>query len=427
MKRHLLLFLLPLLVLCAKADPVEIDGIYYTLYEKGKTAEVTNNPHTYKGSVSIPEKVTYNNVDYSVTSIGERAFENCSGLTSVVIPDSVTSIGEAAFANCSSLTSVNIPNSVTSIESGAFISCSGLTSITIPNSVTSIGLQAFYGCSGLTSVYISDLEKWCNIKFDHWANPLMNAHHLYLGKKEIKDLVIPNSVTSIGDGTFEGCSGLTSVTIHNGVTSIGESAFDGCSGLTTVTIPNSVTSIGIFAFFGCSGLTSVTIGNSVTYIGEGAFRRCSGLTSINIPNSVTYIGEGAFISCSGLTTVTIPNSVTSIGEKAFANCTNLADVYCYAENVPFTDNNVFYHSDIEYTFLHVPAGSIDAYKAKSPWNQFMNIVAIDATVIESIESVAAEPFDVYDMSGRKVLTQVTSLDGLPNGVYIINGKKMIIK
>ncbi len=427
MKRHLLLLLLPLLVLHANADPVEIEGIYYTLYEKGKTAEVTKNPSKYKGSVSIPEKVTYNNVDYSVTSIGKVAFGICSGLTSVTIP-----------------------NSVTSIDGGAFYECSGLTSITIPNSVTSIGLEAFYGCSGLTSVYISDLEKWCNIKFDHWANPLMNAHHLYLGKREIKDLVIPNSVTSIGDGTFEGCSGLTSVTIHNGVTSIGESAFDGCSGLTTVTIPNSVTSIGKFAFFGCSGLTSVTISNSVTYIGEGAFRRCRGLTSINIPNSVTYIGEGAFISCSGLTsvtipnsvtsigaetfssckgltTVTIPNSVTSIGEKAFANCTNLADVYCYAENVPFTDNNVFYHSDIEYTFLHVPAGSIDAYKAKSPWNQFMNIVAIDATVIESIESVAAEPFDVYDLSGRKVLTHVTSLDGLPQGLYLVNSKKILKK
>jgi hypothetical protein len=228
MKRHLLLLLLPLLVLHANADPVEIEGIYYTLYEKGKTAEVTKNPSKYKGSVSIPEKVTYNNVDYSVTSIGKVAFGICSGLTSVTIP-----------------------NSVTSIDGGAFYECSGLTSITIPNSVTSIGLEAFYGCSGLTSVYISDLEKWCNIKFDHWANPLMNAHHLYLGKREIKDLVIPNSVTSIGDGTFEGCSGLTSVTIHNGVTSIGKSAFDGCSGLTTVTIPNSVTSIGKFAFRGC--------------------------------------------------------------------------------------------------------------------------------------------------------------------------------
>jgi len=254
-----------------------------------------------------------------VTNIGQNAFSGCSGLTSVtinsnailsktytsssnlsnifgsqvqqyIIGNSVTSIGERTFYNCSGLTSITIPTSVTSIGGSAFYGCSGLTSITIPNNVTSIGDWAFYGCSGLTSI------------------------------------TIPNNVTSIGDWAFYGCSGLTSVTIPNSVTSIGWSAFRGCSGLTSVTIPNSVTSIGWSAFYGCSGLTSITIPNSVTSIGEYAFNGCSGLTSITIPNSVTSIGDGAFKGCSGLTSIDIPNSVTSIGQDAFSGCSKLKKV-----------------------------------------------------------------------------------------------------
>jgi hypothetical protein len=257
------------------------------------------------GGLVIPQAVTENSVEYSVTSIGDGAFCGCSGLTTVTISNSVTSIGQAAFNGCSSLTSVTIGNSVTSIGDGAFYNCSGLTSVTISNSVTSIGSSAFYGCSSLTTV------------------------------------TIPNSVTSIGGGAFRGCSGLTTITISNSVTRIGSSAFYGCSGLTSVTIPNSVTSIGERAFEGCIGLTSVTIPNSVTSIGSSAFRDCSGLTSVTIPNSVTSIGIGAFNGCSGLTTVTIGNSVTSIGSAAFYNCIGLTAIAYDGTSAPTIETNAF--------------------------------------------------------------------------------------
>ena len=243
MKKHLLLLAMILLPMVASADVVEIDGIYYNLISKTKTAEVTRKSSGYTGNIVIPDKITYEETDYSVTSIGESAFEFCSGLTSVTIPNSVTCIGSHAFIGCRGLTSITIPNSVTSIEDCAFFSC-GLTSINIPNSVTSIGNQAFGDCNSLTSV------------------------------------TIPNSVTSIDYSAFQNCSSLTSVTIPNSVTSISNYVFAYCSGLTSVTIPNSVTSIGGHAFSGCSGLTSMTIGNNVTRVWNEAFANCKNLEEV---------------------------------------------------------------------------------------------------------------------------------------------------
>ena len=353
--------------------------LYYKITSKSKpyTVEVTRrnswSSGDYSGTVVIPETVTYGGTTYSVTSIGFEAFSGCSGLTSIIIPNSVTNIGSFAFQSCQGLTSITIPNSVTSIGSSAFSNSRSLTSITIPNSVTSIGTSAFNGCSGLTSVTIG------------------------------------NSVTYIGDRAFENCSGLTSVTIGNSVKYIMAYAFNGCSSLTSITIPSSVMEIDIYAFNGCSGLTSVTIGNSVTKINGYAFNGCSSLTSVtikaNMPptigtnlftsnpictipcgtkaayeasdwaqyvgefveercvdstmiitytssdgnivtpydstafganivsntyengvgtitfdGSVTSIGRSAFEVCSSLTSITIPNSVTSIGDDAFHWC-----------------------------------------------------------------------------------------------------------
>ena len=206
----------------------------------------------------------------SVTSIGDWAFSLCSGLTRIEIPDGVISIGSGAFSICSSLTIVEIPDGVTSIENYAFRGCSGLTRIEIPDGVTSIGGEAFRGCSNLTSIKI------------------------------------PDGVTSIGDYAFGGCSGLTSIEIPDGVASMGEKAFSGCSSLTDIEIPGSVTNIGSEAFSGCSGLMSIKISNGVTSVGEKAFNGCSSLTGVEIPDSVTSIGAGAFYGCSGLTSVTLP-------------------------------------------------------------------------------------------------------------------------
>ena len=296
-----------------------------------------------------------------VMSIGDGAFQNCSGLTSVTIPNSVTSIGDYTFRDCSGLTSVTIPNSVTSIGGDAFGGCSGLTSLTIPNSVTSVGLLAFGDCSGLTSmkVVVSDLSTFCNNKVIGLINSNIGKPITLVdnGGNEIKEYVIPDGVTSIGDYAFQNCTGLTSVTIPNSVTSIGASAFQGCSltsvefhckeignwfngmGINKVIIGDEVTSIGDYAFYGCSGLTSVTIPNSVTSFGSSAFSDCSSLTSVTIPNSVTSIGDYAFQNCSGLTSIAFPQGVTSFGSDPFSGCSGLTSLKVVVSDLTTFCNN----------------------------------------------------------------------------------------
>ena len=341
---------------------------YYTYWVENGEATITGCDNSISGDVVIPDTLG----GYPVKSIGSWAFENCTGLTSITIPDSVTSIGDYAFFCCTKLTRIIISDNVTSIEdyafdntayynnnnnwendvlyignhlieakdsisgtyevkdgtktiaSSAFKDCTGLTSATIPDSVTGIGSRTFEKCTNLTSI------------------------------------TIPDSVTNIGWRSFYACSKLASVTIGNSVTSIGGSAFGDCPNLTEISVDSSnsvyhsinnciiktiskeliigcisskipsdgsVISIGDEAFSSCcTGLTSITIPDSVTSIGDSAFSGCTGLTSITIPDSVTSIGDCAFYGCTGLTSITIPNSVTSIGDSAFYDCTGLTSI-----------------------------------------------------------------------------------------------------
>ena len=421
------------------AEKVKIGDLYYNLDAYSQTAEVTSqnsNSYPYWSTTitiaNIPSSVTYNSVPYSVTSIGDGAFDGCTGLTSVTIPNSITSIGYQTFYGCASLTSVTIPNSVTSIGEYAFSYCSGLTSVTIPNSVTSIGERAFASCSSMISIDIADSNpNYCSVEgviFNKEKSTLIQ----YPGGKQ-GDYIIPTSVTSIGNSAFYDCTGLTSVTIPNSVTSIGDRAFFGCTGLASVTIPNSVTSIGSSAFYNCTGLTSITnkalipqatvssvfsssiLSECVLYVPEGSltlyqnapiwntfahivpieltsgtcgpnltwnltdgiltisgtgemtdfsypdygpwYSLSSSITSVVINDGVTSIGKSAFSGCTGLTSVTIGNSVTSIGESAFSGCTGLTSV-----NIPNSVTSIG-----SYAFLNVPNIFYNGTATGSPW------------------------------------------------------------
>ena len=369
----------------------------------------------------------------SVTSIGEYAFSDCSGLNSVNIPSSVTSIGYEAFAYCSGLTSLTIPNSVTFISDRAFRYCSDLTSVSIGNSVTSIGMGAFEGCNGLTSVHITDLSAWC--KCENHGNPLYYAHHLYVNGEEVKDLVIPNNVTSIGYRAFYGCSGLTSITIPNSVTSIGNGAFWSCSGLTSLTIPNSVTSIGEYAFQNCSGIKSMSIGNSVTFIDRSVFEGCSGLNSVKIEKSdepLTFGGNNPFNNCpleelyigrdisynsyysqfpfkgiKTLSSLTIGNSVTSISSWDFRDCSGLTSVKIEDCKKPlaFSTDNSFANCPLEELYM---GRDISYTEYNSPFKGINTLSSL--TIGNSVTAIGDKAFE-----GCSGLTSVS----IPNSVTSI--------
>jgi hypothetical protein len=214
---------------------------------------------------------------------------------------------------------------VTAIGDTAFNDQTNITSVMIPNSVTNIGSGTFWSCSRLTDITVDAANPAYSslngVLFDNSQATLLQFPGGLGG-----DYTIPGDVTSIGAWAFSVCTSLTNVTIPNSVTNIGERAFDRCYGLTKVTIPNSVADIGAFAFYDCYRLASVAIPNSVTIIGDAAFDGCYGLTSVTIPNNVTNIGDYAFDSCSSLTSVTIPNRLTSIGNYAFDRCSGLTSV-----------------------------------------------------------------------------------------------------
>ena len=465
---------------------------YYYIPSSLKSVTVTGGNIMY-GAFYNCSGLTSVTIGNGVTSIGSYAFYGCTSLTSIEIPNNVTSIGSSAFKECYKLvevynksslsitvgssdngyiayyaknvytteggsklstdengyviytdgdkkilvaytgteTELVLPSYIIEIYQYAFYGCSGLTSIVIPNSVTNIGQHAFYNCSGLMGVHISDIAKWCAISFwDFYATPLRYAHNLYVNSVLVKDLIIPDSVTSIGSYAFYGCTGLTSITIHDGVTSIGEYAFKDCSkleivnwnatgcasagskdypifdrcfNLTTVNMGSNVTTIPSYVFYDCSGLTSITIPNSVTSIGDYAFYGCSGLTSITIPDRVTSIGSYAFYVCSGLTSITIPDGVTSIGYGAFHNCSGLTTVNWNA--TVCTSASVFqYCSKLTTINIGDNVTTIPSYV----FSHCSSLTSI--TISDSVTSIGDYAFD--NCSGLKSITipdSVTSI------------------
>lgn len=426
-------------------------GSHAFAYNKRIQKLVLPNSVKYVGdrAFSVMEKLQ--SVEYNVPCSGQSAFYDCDMLERVKIGSNVETIGknmfsyckkltkvefeernnsmplsidEDAFSSCENITEIILPEGVDSIGKEAFKNCYGLTSVKVPSTLKSIEKSSFSGCENLQKIIIEDVAAWCNNTFHE---SLSFEKHLYMNDEEIKDLVIPNTVTSIADYAFWKCTGLNSVTITNNVTSIGDNAFANCdslisatigsgvssigdnafyrcSSLTSIDIPNTVTSLGSSAFTYCRALASATIGDGVTSIGNNTFYWCTALSSVIIGNGVTSIGNEAFYECDALTSVTIGSGVTYIGERAFYYCRDLTDVYCYAENAPSTYSDTFILGYLKNATLHVPSASINVYKSTYPWRSFGSIVKIDMPKHTLTYMVDGEVYKTYSIEGGETIT-----------------------
>lgn len=258
----------------------------------------------------------------SIKSIGERAFGDCARLASVNIPAKVTEIGAEAFAK-TKIESATIPNGVTKVGEKVFYECSALKTLTIGSGVEAVGHEAFLGCDALEALYISDVEKWCNIAFDsYYNNPLFYAAKLYVKGEIIEELVIPESITEIGNNTFFRMTNVKRIVLHDGITKIGDYAFTSCTSLESIVIPEGVTSIGKSAFANCAALGEVTIPAGVISIGDYAFNLCSAIESVTVLGA-TEIGAYAFNGCEALSAIDVSAAVAVVGDGAFDGCENV--------------------------------------------------------------------------------------------------------
>ena len=280
---------------------------------------------------SLNKVVIYEN---SVKTIGMAAFEYCSSLADIVLPEGVTTIARSAFWGCSSLSRIDLPEGVTTIGHSAFYGCEKLSSVKLPNSLTTIEGFAFSGCNGLTITIPDNVESMSMLTFSDCTGLDITIPGRFLTKIEnpigsnCKDVrvTIAEGTTVIEEYAFQKRPGIVSVTIPESVTSIGHAAFWQCSGLTDIIIPSSVTEIGDDAFSKCTNLTNVTLPDGLTFIGEGVFYHCSALKSIVLPEGMTLIKKWTFADCSSLVDVTLPSTMTTLEYGAFENCTSLRSV-----------------------------------------------------------------------------------------------------
>ena len=465
MKKKLLLTILALLSaefsIQIKAYDAHVNGFYYNLNKSARTAQVTSsyNYNDYSGQVTIPSSISYEGTTYNVTSIGNSAFNLCSSLTSVTIPNSVTSIGWAAFNRCTGLTAITIPESVTSIDGVPFCNCTNLSSITVASGNTVYDSRN--NCNAIIKTNTNKLVVACaTSSIPSNVESIGSYAFSYLSLNSVN---IPNSVKSIEQNAFLQCQ-ITSLFIGAGVTSIEAGAFDNtvCSsivvasgntvydsrnncnaiiktntnalikGCNNTTIPNNVTSIEESAFYGCSRLTSVTIPNSVTSIGKSAFygtgwynNQADGLLYLcnwlldykgSKPSGAIELSEGtkgiaayALDGCSGLTSVNIPNSVLYINNYAFHNCSGLTSV-----NIPnsVTSIGCAFWGCSSLASVNIPNSvtSIDGYT-------FYNCSGLSSvTIPNSLTSIGSYAF--YGCSGLSSITIPNSVTSI--GSYAFN-------
>ncbi len=309
------------------------------LDEQSKTCRLKRCVLKKIRKVDVPETVVISGQTYRLTTIGLSAFYNCDSLEKITLPNSVTKIEKFAFSHCDKLTSITLPNSLIEVKEFAF-SRTPLSQVIVPKNVKAIGVKAFdcniivdnenpNFCSEDGALFDKTKKSLLSVPIDKKIYTIPKSVEIIaeyaFRSRTIKEVIIPNSVTSIGKCAFVDCWQLSEVVIPNSVEVIGDSAFWQCKSLTQVTLPNSLKEISSSLFEWCTSLKHIEIPNSVTVIGKAAFAK-TGLTHISIPESTVKIGDWAFFSCYNLSQVTVSDSLLEIGNCAFKYCENLKQI-----------------------------------------------------------------------------------------------------
>ena len=416
---------------------VTIDDVNYCIFETKHFATLANGKNA-NGELIIPSEVSYNGKEYPVKAIKSRAFNGCSTLTSVTIPNSVIAVENEAFKDCSNLSTINNGENVEMVSNNAFsgtpwydnqpdgiiylgkAACARKgelpegTNLSIKEGTLSITQNVFYSCKGLTSIIIPE------------GVTSINASG-FMGCANLVSVKLPESLTIIDYDAFQYCDKLSSIHIPSHVKYICNGAFRDCRSLTSISFPEGVEEIGNDAFYYCNNMTAITFPESLKKIGQDAFRTCQSLSEIIIPDNVEEISFGAFSGCVKLKSIILSKNLKSIGEAAFQYCSDLSTIVCNAQIPPtelpnpdktYIYSDVFYKVDKQNCKLYVPKGCEEAYRASDLWKDFQ-VMEIGT----GINKMKSDRFidTIYDLDGRK-LPQAPQ-----KGIFIQNGRKVAVK
>lgn len=383
----------------------------------------------------------------SVKTIEESAFADCQNLNVVEFSEGLESIGKSAFYGCKSLSNFQLPERLKNVSNGCFRQCSAIVCVSIPNSVIAIGDYAFEGCKSLSSLKIGDAVE--TISEDAFRNcPLLESVVLGKSVKTFKNAFCVHDgsydgfylkhISVANDNPYldsrEGINGVIETAedklvmafadsnIPESVKIIGEEAYYLSKDLQKITFPQQLHTIEPKAFYGCEHLTEVVLPNSVVSIGKSAFENCYAMKRLELPDGIESIEERTFMNCKALNSLVLPGMIKSIGENAFGYG-GLMKVTSFIKE-PFPIGQYTFNQNFRKIALYVPRGSKALYEATNYWNLFSEIIEFDPTDV-SETLLPKGPFDVYNLQGVKVKQNVISLDGLPIGIYVINGKKVI--
>lgn len=378
MKKAFLTIMLSCLSACfaLAQETVEIDNIKY--YLDNGMATVAEQTETLKGSIMIPETVTYGDEEYRVMKLAASAFADQTDITDVTLPNSITALPDYCFQYCESLKSITLPESLTKLGADCFSYCKVLEEITQPEGVKEVGDYCFYRCLGLKSVTLPE-----NVKI---------GRRCFMYCIRIESLRLPSG-TVLGGDSFGSCYALKTLTVDEGVTELAD--FIECTSLESVTLPGSITSLGYACFTGCSSLKSITL-----------------------PDGVTELGDNCFSSCRSLESITIPVNVRSLGRLCFSNCASLKSMTCQWESLDGIETDIDAFSGVnEEAKLYVPAGTAAEYQSTEPWSNFKYIIENGTVGVTAVDAASG----VRVTTGDRLMTVSELADGETATLYNAQG------